>query len=273
MSPMSLGLGLGLVHGGSVAFSPASLFAGGVLGYFHNWARESYTDTGLTTKAGSGDAVAGFADLSGNALHVTQGTAGKRAPLGTNAGFLAIETDGFDDSFQSAARDFTSVTAATIFVAGQHFQNSVACPLVESSPVVNSNPNAFAISLNDTAGRFGVTTRNSANTNWDHVPNTSISVAVPRVVLNTYVLDVTKPTIAERITVRSLGQPFSYTPVLSSGQMTNFGNYQHNYFARNNSIGFCAFRAVVFGFVGRICSAAEIAATEQYMARECGVSL
>jgi PKD repeat protein len=60
-----------------------------------------YTDTGLTTPAGSGDAVAGIKDLVGS-YHATQATSGSRGAATVSGGKWGVSLDGTDDFYSIA---------------------------------------------------------------------------------------------------------------------------------------------------------------------------
>lgn len=104
MMPMSLGLGLGLVHGGGGTFSPASLFAGGKTGGWFEARRKTalFTDVSKTTNPSDGDTVYWFDDLSGGGNHLPQATAARRPIFRENSGLSYLQGDGVDDEFTIA---------------------------------------------------------------------------------------------------------------------------------------------------------------------------
>jgi hypothetical protein len=80
--------------GASSVFDPATLFSGGEEGVALDTAN-SFTDTGGTTAATTGDSVARVNDLSGNGNHVTQAVVAERPDLTADG---SLDFDGTDDN-------------------------------------------------------------------------------------------------------------------------------------------------------------------------------
>jgi hypothetical protein len=89
-----------------------------------------YTDTSGTVPAGNGDAVAHWADLSGNGRHVIQNTSGSRPALVTsNINSLpAIRSDGTDDHLETTA--VLPGTATAFFVARRREQTTTSASAI-----------------------------------------------------------------------------------------------------------------------------------------------
>lgn len=108
MMPMSLGLGLGLVHGGGASFSPVRLFTTGLHGAWWDPSDIStlfQDDAGTTPVTASGQTVGRMLDKSGNGNHAIQATASRR-PVYTVSGSTAyLAFEGVDDCLDAADND------------------------------------------------------------------------------------------------------------------------------------------------------------------------
>jgi hypothetical protein len=105
MMPMSLGLGLGLIHGGAANFNPLSLFAVAEGAWY------DFTDTATlfqdaartTPVTASGQAVGGVTDKSGKGNHLTQATSSRWPVYTVSGGLSFLQFDGADDYLDCAA--------------------------------------------------------------------------------------------------------------------------------------------------------------------------
>ena len=75
-----------------------------------------FLDAGGTTPCGNGDPVYVWADRSGNAVNLTQSTAGQRPTLVTSGGLWRVRFDGTDDRIVSSALASWGTTAGTLGV-------------------------------------------------------------------------------------------------------------------------------------------------------------
>jgi hypothetical protein len=242
-----------------------------VPGYAYNFVTNSYTDTARTIRAVSGDACAAFDDLSGNGHHIGQATASKRAVLGTSAGFLSLQPDGVDDSYETPSSINLPLNQATIFYALRHIASAPMGILAEASTNLNANVNGFGQYLND-GGIPGGISMSSKGTLFDYTTNGSGSTTIPRTISVSVALDGTKATAAERLIPRVNGAVVSPSFVYSAGNPPSYGNHVHYFFARAGTSFFAASRCVGITVVGKLCSQAEIAAMERYYGRLCGLS-
>jgi hypothetical protein len=111
---LSLGLGARSVVSGP-AFDPATLFAASEEGAFYNLNTDTtFTDTARTTPATLTASVAGVSDLSGNAVHLAQATAGNRPTL-QESGSQYLLFDGTNDNL-TAATTFAQVSGSVMLV-------------------------------------------------------------------------------------------------------------------------------------------------------------
>jgi hypothetical protein len=107
--------------GGYAAINPAALFALGEAGAWYDPSDLStlWQDTAGTVPAVVGDPVGRIDDKSGNALHMTQGTAAARPTLRQDAGGgYYLERDGSDD-YMATASSLTLEATWTLAYAGQ----------------------------------------------------------------------------------------------------------------------------------------------------------
>jgi hypothetical protein len=122
MTPMRMLL---LLSGGS-AFSPLSLYAGGVVGAWYDPSDLStmFQNSNGTTAVAVGDPVGYIADKSGNGKHATQATAAARPILRQDAGGrYYLEFDGSNDGLATAAINFTATDKMTV-IAGIQFSDA-----------------------------------------------------------------------------------------------------------------------------------------------------
>jgi len=104
--------------GGVAPFSPLSLFASGEEGVWYEPSTSTcFTDTGGTTPATYGDAVAYLQDKSGNGNHATQGTLTNRPTLArvpsTGRRNLLERSQEFDDAVWTTSFTTVATTAET----------------------------------------------------------------------------------------------------------------------------------------------------------------
>ena len=97
MRDLRLGIGLSRKSGG--AFSPSSLFAGGIAGVWYDPSDLSsmWQDSAGTTPAAVDSPVGKINDKSGNGNHAVQATAAARPMLRQSGAVLYLDFDGVDD--------------------------------------------------------------------------------------------------------------------------------------------------------------------------------
>ena len=108
MIGMGLGNGIGRSMWGASIWTPADLFSGQEGFWFAPNPSTCFTDTGRTTAAGVGDAVAAITDLSGNGNHATQSTVSQRPILRQSGALYYLEFDGVDDAMATGTVDATA---------------------------------------------------------------------------------------------------------------------------------------------------------------------
>lgn len=105
--------------------NPLQIFGSNLKGWYSAWDRTTlFTDTARTTLvAADGDALAGWADKSGNGNHLQQAIAGNRGLIkfGIQNGYSVLRLDGTDD-FISGVSNFawSAANAVTICVLAKY---------------------------------------------------------------------------------------------------------------------------------------------------------
>ncbi|MBW8784652.1 MAG: hypothetical protein JF593_08435 [Novosphingobium sp.] len=97
-------------RGGAAPAFPGSLFTGGKRGVWYDPSDlpTMFTDTAGTVAANVGDAIARINDKSGNGLHWTQATAGKRPILTQSGSLYYLAFDNSDDYLLVSTPAFTA---------------------------------------------------------------------------------------------------------------------------------------------------------------------
>lgn len=131
------------------ATSPADLFASGQKGLWWDLSRPEtlFTDTARTTPiTGSGQAVAGVTDLSGNGLHLVQATSTKR-PIATfgSDGRGGLDFDGVDDGMVSAAALALGTSQVTVLAAFRKTSDANPGAVLELSANASTTANTFRL--------------------------------------------------------------------------------------------------------------------------------
>jgi hypothetical protein len=130
-------------------FDPSDLFASGEKGGFWDInSATAFTDTGRTTAATAGQAIAAIADSSGNGKHALQTDSTKRPLLGQTGGLYYYATDGVDDAL-FVTLDLNQTDELTIFCL--HDVLTVKQNIVAG--LVAAYPNFYLVG--DTAGETG----------------------------------------------------------------------------------------------------------------------
>jgi len=270
---MFLGLGLGLgfsVHAGG--FSPASMFADGAAG--DEWRPERewcYTRTvggvyePVTT---TGDFVARHTGAV-NGINDEQLSPSKRPSYNEGGGLSWLAYDGIDDGTATAAIDFSGSDKMSVFAGVRKLSDSNLGMFYELSPSIGSNNGAFwsLPSYLGTASNTGAVWNVAGKGTLAGSAITPETFPAPQTVVQTHLVDIS----GDRVTLRINGtQAAQTTSNLGSG---NFGNYQLFTGARNASSLFFTGRNYGRTVIGKLASAAEIAAMEVYYARKSGVTL
>lgn len=245
MLGLDLSLGLGASNRG---FNPVALFAGGEKGVIL---------LPENSGVGIGSGVGTVTDTSGNGKNATQGTAGNKPILRQDAttSALYLEFDGTDDWLQTAAVDFTGTDSATVFAAFRKVSDA-ARGIVTELGVGN--------------GRFTVEAPASTLNGITFIATGTSGVAISSVVaapvsrVLTGLMDISLPYTEMRLNGASAG-----TSAVSQGA----GNLANAaiYIGRRGGTSL-PFNGYLYGLiiVGRICTAAEIAATETFLNRRIG---
>lgn len=113
----------------TAASAIASVFAGGAYGCWYDYSDDAlvWQDAARSTPAANGDPIGGVTDKSGNAVHGSQSTSGKR-PTRTSGAMLGDGSDDFIESVLSfAATPYLYVFAVTTTAASPNGRVVVMC--------------------------------------------------------------------------------------------------------------------------------------------------
>lgn len=277
----------GVVYGGSVRTSTGGAVrvgttAGGAdvypntligLGASHSFTFiATTTTTHLSLVGSSALGVANrFDDVTMHALpanHAAQPTAGSRPILRLNAttGYHYLECDGVDDWMVTASINFTSTDKVSLFAGVRKLSDGTRGILLELSAVLNLN--AFVLGAPNVGGsaNYGTTSRGGSTTTNLSASATNAIYAAP----HSAVIAVKHDLGADSCSISVNGVLAASGTVDVTG---NFGNYPLYLYRRAGTS--LPFNGHSYGEIctGRLTTAAEIAAIEQYFALRTGVTL
>tara|TARA_R110001632_G_scaffold65840_1_gene155773 strand:- start:251 stop:1036 length:786 start_codon:yes stop_codon:yes gene_type:complete len=247
---------------GSRGFSPSALFANGEEG---GWYDPSKLSSMKQNSDGTVDAVVDspvgyIEDQSGNGNTAIQATSDKRPTLRQAGSLYYLEFDGANDCLATSAIDFTGGDQMSVF-AGAAKTASTNQIVAELSSSVSSNNGSFRLFGSSTIWRYtskGTSLVNGSASDYG-IPSTSV-------------LSATSDISADQLTFNVNGDQEA-NPTSNQGT-GNYGNYALNIGSRNNGASL-PLTGNIYGLVVRsaVSSAAEIAATEAYMATKSGITL
>ena len=258
----------------STAFTPLSLFSGGEAGFaylpgtVHGASYQERTGASATTLSGNGEVVGTYRDLITTKNFTA--SADTRRPIHTVSGGLTNhDYDGTDDCLLLSAFDLSGTSAVTLFVACEVDTGAVAQIICEHSANINTNNGSFAFISRDAA---------SGDLSWSGRGATNIggrrtaTATVPRKTVTSCVYDLAQTSLAAEFSPRVDGAVPSLTDAGSTLGLGPFGNFAFYIGARGDAS--VRFDGRIWGMilVGRVCTAAEIIDTEQYLAGLSGVS-
>jgi hypothetical protein len=257
MTPMRLLL---LLSGGS-AFSPLSLFAGGVVGAWYDPSDLStmFQNSNGTTAVAVGDPVGYIADKSGNGKHATQATAAARPFLRQDAGGrYYLEFNGAAYNLSTSAIDFSATDKMTVIAGANAPTATVAIFLELTANAVNNN-GGFNISDNDALG--GLSTYRTRGT--VSAGGGNLAAPAPDLLVGTWQFDNAAAQASQAI-VRINGATVTDTAVGT----TTAGNYANAVlYIGSRAGGSVFFNGHLYGLIvaGATKTAAEIANGEAWM--------
>jgi hypothetical protein len=247
---------------GSRGFSPSTLFASGEEGAWYDPSDLStlFEEDGTTLASVNGP-VGKILDKSGNGNHLIQTTETKCPTLKLAGGLYYLEFDGVDDGLQSAAIDFTGTDSMSVFAGARKEADEVAV-IGELSVNVGNNNGTFRLaSLAGNIWRYSSkgTSVVNANSNEYSPPVTSVLTGLSD--------------ISDDVTTLRVDGVQKSSPTSNQGT-GNYGNHSLNVGARSNATSL-QLEGNIYGLIvrGVMSNAAEIAATETYIAAKTGVSI
>jgi len=260
-----IGIGATLFKVANIAgrkFIPSVLFANGEEGAWYDPSdlASMFQSSDGTTAAVVDQPVGYIRDKSGNGNHAIQATSDKRPTLRQSGSLYYLEFDGANDCLATSAIDFTGGDQMSVF-AGAAKTASTNQVVAELSSSISSNNGSFRLFGSSTIWRY-----TSKGTNL--VNGSASDYGIP----STSVLSGTSDISADQLTFNVDGDQEA-NPTSDQGT-GNYGNYALNIGSRDNGASL-PLTGNIYGLVVRstVSSAAEIAATEAYMATKSGVTL
>jgi len=260
-----IGIGATLFKVANIAgrkFIPSVLFANGEEGAWYDPSdlASMFQSSDGTTAAVVDQPVGYIRDKSGNGNHAIQATSDKRPTLRQSGSLYYLEFDGANDCLATSAIDFTGGDQMSVF-AGAAKTASANQVVVELSSSISSNNGSFRLFGSATIWRYsskGTSIVNGSASGYG-IPSTSV-------------LSGTSDISADQLTFNVDGDQEA-NPTSDQGT-GNYGNYALNIGSRDNGASL-PLTGNIYGIVVRnaVSSAAEIAATEVYMATKSGVTL
>lgn len=259
---LALGLGLGVSYGGGGGVTPLSIFGPSRLKLWLDVSDIStlYQDNTLATPvAALNDPIGGIKDKSGNGNNATQGTSGSR-PLWKQDGNNQYNAlfDGTDDSWATAAIDFSGSDKIAVFVAMRKLSDAASGMAVELSSSLASNNGSFALQAPGVSAATDFRW-NSKGTAAITATYSNAAVAAPVTTVITGVGDISGPACTLRINGAQVAQS------VSTQGTGNFGNYALNIGRRNGTTFPVNGQIYQLFIVSGAVTASEIAAAEAYM--------
>jgi hypothetical protein len=243
-------------------FIPSVLFANGEKGAWYDPSdlASMFQSSDGTTAAVVDQPVGYIRDKSGNGNHAIQATSDKRPTLRQSGSLYYLEFDGANNCLATSAIDFTGGDQMSVF-AGAAKTASTNQVVAELSSSISSNNGSFRLFGSSTIWRY-----TSKGTNL--VNGSASDYGIP----STSVLSATSDISADQLTFNVNGDQEA-NPTSDQGT-GNYGNYALNIGSRDNGASL-PLTGNIYGLVVRstVSSAAEIAATEAYMATKSGVTL
>ena len=260
-----IGIGATLFKVANIAgrkFIPSVLFANGEEGAWYDPSdlASMFQNSDGTTAAVVDQPVGYIRDKSGNGNHAIQATSDKRPTLRQSGSLYYLEFDGANDCLATSAIDFTGGDQMSVF-AGAAKTASANQVVAELSSSISSNDGSFRLFGSSTIWRY--------SSKGDSIVNgTAAGYGIP----STSVLSGTSDISADQLTFNVDGDQEA-NPTSDQGT-GNYGNYALNIGSRDNGASL-PLTGNIYGLVVRnvVSSAAEIAATEAYMATKSGVTL
>lgn len=260
---LALGLGLGLSYGGGGGVTPLSIFGPSRLKLWLDSSDIStlYQNNTLATPVSAlNDPIGGIKDKSGNGNHATQGTSASR-PLWKQDGNGCYNSlfDGTDDSWATAAIDFTASDKIAVFAAVRKLSDAALGALLEFSATPASNNGSFNIlapRLAPSGGPYSFLSKGTVSADAISIdsayaaPNTAVLTGIGDIANDSSILRINGAQSASVVTDQGSG---------------NFGNYVLNIGRRNGAT--MPFNGQIYQLfiVQGAVTAAEIAAAEAYL--------
>lgn len=255
-------------------FNPANLFASGEEGiWLEVDPTTTFTDTARTTSATVGDAVAGWADKSGNGYHASQPTLASRPILRQDAGgAYYLEFDGSNDFITSGSIDFATgldqqITAASAFDATGQTGTGV---IYEAGRAGINRSGSCLYMRDDGSGYEGRW--------WNNVETQGVRkqyATTPGHDVFTVLMDRDQAAIADAMKLRVDGVEVATTTLPSDIATTqSFRNYPLSigrYY--NISAGYLDGKLYGLIVVNRTLTAEELTGLDAYLAAKSGVTL
>lgn len=262
-----IGMGLGLNQTRRVppsAFTPASLFAGGVQGAWYDPSDIAtlFQDSAGTMPAVVDQPVGRMNDKSGNGLHMFQPTAAMRPILRQAGGLSWLEFDGANDGMETTARLYDPTGSVSLLFG---YRRTAA----GSYPTLLSGTSAGGAWSYGNVSYFATATQPNAVVSYDPTGSTPAPGTVARSVGTDYLWRQIWNRPATTLTLHHNGQLDKSTagtntnlyPVAKNGIGSEGGAYPLNG------------RIYAMILTSRLLSAAEMSATEAYLATKSGVVL
>lgn len=250
---------------GSVAYSPATLFASGEQGAWYDPSDMStmFQDAAGTTPVTAPDQQVGLIrDKSGRANHASQPTGASRPILRQSGALWFLEFDGVNDFLVTPSIDFTAQSEMSVFAGIAKISDAAIGTLIELSTSIAANNFAFAIQAPSAAAsatyraQFKGTLLSECLASGYAAPNAHVLSAICSIGFNQF--------------LRVSGTLISGNNLQGTG---NFGNYPIYMGMRaGTTLPFKGYMASMI-IRGKYSSAQSITDTEKYVATKSGVTL
>lgn len=253
----------------------ASLFGTNDTGYFYDSSVPGtlFQDSaGTVPVTGSGQPIGFQRDISGKNNHRTQTTSLQRPQSLTINGNLAVSYNGVDQSLNTAGTvNFTATDKVTIGMGVRKIADNPETMILESSPVVNSNPGSYAV-FNSFFPDNNYSFFLSQNVGVNIVRATQYVPPLTNVIVNIYDLSGATALLEIIPRINRLTPTLTAAGAAEAGA-NNFGNYTVYFASRNGaSFFFQGYNFVDFAISRRL-TLAEIILLESYIANRCSLSI
>lgn len=257
------------------AYAPEKMFLAGDKGavYDPTDLRTLFLDEdGRTQATGAGQPVALMKDISGRGIHVYQRVPDCR-PLVTidlARGVYRLSFDGANDFMATdSTLDLSATSKAAIFAAWTVSTINSTSLLLETSPLANSNPGAFFVGHQSSSGNrnYYATVRGTTALSYRWPP---VNAAGSKLVTST-LIDLDAAAGVDELIGRAQGAAQPGTVVSGTTAGTGLlGNHQLFLGSRAGVSNFFSGHFYGAAILGRMATAAEIAANEAYYNQRIG---